>query len=546
VSAVPAGRDVNWSQIWDRVAARVPDRPAIVTAGAELSYGALEERAARLARALSERGIGRGDAVGLFLYNRPEYVEAIYACYKLGAIPANMNFRYHAAELAQLLRLSRPKVLIAPSSLHGETGGALAALQLPPELIEIADGGPAPAAGTGYEEVLGERLAPQPPRSGQDRLYMFTGGTTGRPKAVVWQHGALIDAQLVSLYGTGDGPLPQDLDEMVAYAVEATVPEPRTLPIAPLMHATALFNVMNTLTLGGAVVLLDSPHFDAQQALRAVARHRVSRLIIAGNAVAAPLADELDRAAAAGAPHDVSSVRDILSSGMVWTDDVKAELLHHLDDVLLLDILGASEGGPFAYSFVRSPADLPSRLRLAAGAVVLDAADRELDPQVGGEGVLGYRGAMPDGYLDDSEHPSTTYRRIDGRRYVSPGDWVRLHPGGEIEFLGRDSATVNTGGEKVYPAEVEEELLRHPGVADAAVFGVPDRRWGAVVAAVVARRPDADVSVPELAAFLGDRLAGYKKPRRIAVVDSLHRTPSGKVNLASLRELVAEASVNHQ
>jgi acyl-CoA synthetase (AMP-forming)/AMP-acid ligase II len=545
MSEVPSKRDVNWSEIWDRVAAQVPERPAIVTADGELAYRELEDRAARLAQALVDRGVGRGDAVGLFLYNRPEYVEAIYACYKLGAVPANMNFRYRAAELAELLRLSRPKVLIAPSSLRGETSAALARVDEPPLLIEVDDDAQ-PGSGDAYDGVLGERLATRPPRSGSDELYMFTGGTTGRPKAVVWRHAALLDAQLVSLYGTSGDRMPQSVDEMVAYAVDPPVPEPRTLPIAPLMHATAMFSVMNTLTLGGAVVLLNSSRFDPEQALRAVARHRVSRIIIAGNAVAAPLVDELERAAAAGTPHDVSTVKDIISSGMIWTDEVKAELLKHLDRVLLFDILGASEGGPFAYSFVRSPEDLPSRLQLAGGAVVLDAEDREIDPQLGGDGVLAYRGAMPEGYLGDVGQTAATYRLIGGRRYVSPGDWVRLHPGGRLEFLGRDSATVNTGGEKVYPAEVEEELLQHPAVADAAVFGVSDRRWGAVVAAVVARRPGAELEADELAAFLSGRLAGYKKPRRIAVADTLQRTPSGKVNLSALRELVGEASVEQQ
>jgi len=548
VTSQPLAWDVNWSQIWDRVAEALPASPAIETTGRVLTYSALEDRASRLARTFSELGVGRGDTVGLFLYNRAEYLEGIYAAFKLGAIPVNMNFRYRASELAQLLEISRCKVLVAPSSLRAEVAGALELLaDEAPVVLEIDDGSSAIAfsrEAIPYENAIGERYDGPDERGGLDEIHLFTGGTTGTPKAVVWQHGNLLDAQLVSLYGTGPGSvLPTSVDEMIAVATDPEKSAPRMLPIAPLMHSSAMFNSMNTLTLGGTVVFLDNPRFDAAQVLRTVQDRRVTRTVIAGNAVSAPLVDELRRAAGAGVPYDVSSLDLIVSSGMAWTDESKGELLEHLDGALLFDIFGATEGGPFAYAFVRSAADLPSRIVLADGAVVLDEDGRELDRESGATGVLAYSGPKPVGYLDAPEKTSETYRHLNGKVYVSPGDYVRLLGGGRIEFLGRGSATVNTGGEKVYPAEVEEALRSHPGVTDAVVFGVADRRWGQAVAAVVAVDPGTGIGPEELRAHVGERLAGYKKPRHLVVVDSLERTPSGKADMRRMKSLV-EASLS--
>ncbi|OJX67097.1 MAG: hypothetical protein BGO95_09880 [Micrococcales bacterium 73-13] len=549
---------MNWSQLWDRVAAARPDAIAIESPGATRDYAELEDRASRLARAFADLGVGAGDTVGLFLYNRAEYLEAIYAAFKLGAIPVNMNFRYRAQELAELVSISRSRVLVAPSSLRTEVAGALELLraatgdgearpETAPALVEIDDGlapdaGAAPEGALAYESLLRERYDGPDVRRGADQIHLFTGGTTGTPKAVIWQHGDLLDAQLVSLYGTGPaGALPDSVDAMVAIATDPDRPAPKMLPIAPLMHSSAMFNSMNTLTLGGTVVFLDNPRFDPAQVLRTIQDRRVTRTVIAGNAVSAPLVDELRRAAAGGEPYDVSSLDLIVSSGMAWTDESKAELLEHLSGALLFDIFGATEGGPFAYAFVRSPEDLPSRIVLAQGAVVLDEDGAELDRESGATGVLAYAGPKPLGYRDAPEQTARTYRRVGDRLYVAPGDYVRLLGGGRVEFLGRSSATVNTGGEKVYPAEVEDALRRHPDVTDAVVFGVADRRWGQAVAAVVAVRPGSTATAEELTGLVGDRLAGYKKPRRLVLVDSLERTPSGKADMRRMQALVESA-----
>jgi len=300
-----------------------------------------------------------------------------------------------------------------------------------------------------------------------------------------------------------------------------------------------MFSAMNTLVLGGAVILLRAPRLDPIRALRTIQEQRATRLIIAGNAIALPLIEGLEAAELAGAPYDATSVTSIISSGMAFTPDRKAEIRRFMP-AMLMDIFGATEGGPYAYAYVRDDDDFPPRIELAEGGAVIDGNGRPV--AVGEEGVLAYRGPMPLGYLDEPAKTAEVYRWIDGTRWVSPGDWVRLTDDrGGIEFLGRGSSVVNTGGEKVYPAEVEEELLTHEDVEDAVVFGVPDPRWGQAVAAVVARRPGAEVDAEQLRGYLGERLAGYKKPQRILILDSLGRNPAGKADLTRLRELVIAA-----
>lgn len=530
----------NWSTLWDALAGALGDRVAVVDRDRSTTYAELEERAARLAAALRERGVGHGDRVGLFCYNRREYLESIYAAFKLGAVPVNINFRYRRDELRALLALTEPGVLIFPDSLAevvddahlGDAGIAL---------VQISDGAPTLPTARAYDELL--RTAPlrEPqPIGGDDEIFIVTGGTTGTPKAVVWQHGGLFASQLVSAYGTAGVAFPTTPDEVVAIAADPAVPTPHTLPISPLMHAMAMFNTMNTLLLGGTVVFLGQASFDPALALRVIAEHRVDRVIIAGNAIAMPLVAELDRAAAAGTPHDASSVRLMMSSGMLWSDDAKAGLLRHLD-AMLFDIVGASEGGPFAYSTVRSPGDLPSSLRLAAGATVVDESGHELPHEPGRTGLLAYGGIAPLGYFRDPERTATVYLEVDGHRWVVPGDYARRLEGDGVELLGRGTAVVNTGGEKVYPAEVEAEILAHPDVADCVVFGVPDERWGAMVAAVVSPRVGRSLTAEQVGAHLAGRLAGYKMPRRIVVRERIDRTQSGKLNLRALVAMAREA-----
>ncbi|GEN80126.1 AMP-binding protein [Actinotalea fermentans] len=528
----------NYASVWDAVARAVPERPAVVAEGRVLTYREFEDAAARLATTFARHGLGPDSTVAIFMYNRVEYLTTLYAAYKIGAIPVNINFRYGGAELAELLDVSRPQALVFPTSLRAAVVDAADRIALPGLVLAVPDDDAPLEPGLPFAGAL--TAAPLPPRalSPEHKIFMFTGGTTGRPKAVVWTHGNLFDSQQFSIYGSLPVDPPATLDDVTRIAAREDLPPTVCLPLTPMMHATALFNVMNAMVLGGAVVFLSAASLDPWAALRAIAEHRVTRLIVAGNAVVGPLVEALEQPA--GADLDVSSLGTVLSSGMAWSDDLKARLLARAPHATLIDIVGASEGGPFAYGVVRGPGDLPCRPRLAPGAVVLDADLAEVQDVVGATGTLAYRGLMPLGYHGDPVRTEQSYPTIRGVRHCMPGDYVRVLGDGYVELLGRGSGVVNTGGEKVYPAEVEEVILAMPDVTDAVVLGLPDQRWGEIVAAMVVTVPGSTLTAEEVRAEVGRHLAGYKKPRRVLLVDRLERSPSGKLNMRSLRAQARE------
>lgn len=520
---------VNWSTIWDRIAALDPDRTAVVWNDERISVSELEEQAARFAGWLQAHGVQRGDRVGCLLHNRPEYLITVYAAMKLGAAPVNLNFRYSAAELRHVVDLTRPAVVVAAAPLVARL---LEALEDSGTLLTVVTVGDHPGTAVSFVDASTAPRADDSGRSGDDRIFLLTGGTTGMPRAVVYRHDVVLDTQLTSAYGTLGVDFPRTVAEAVAIATDPALPHPVTLPVTPLMHAMSFFNAMNTLLTGGTLVFPPAGRFDPARTFDAVAQHRVTRLIIAGDAVAVPLAEELEQRPGAR----FETLTSIMSSGMAWGDQSKRTLLERTR-AELIDIVGASEGGPFAMARTRTIDDLPSRLRLLPGAVLLTETGEELAPDPGATGLLAYKGATPEGYFEDPARAARTYRHIRGERYLVPGDWARYEVDG-ITMLGRGDAVVNSGGENVYPAEVEAALLTHPSVADCVVFGLPDPRWGEIVAAAVELRPGASVTVRNLQTHVGERLAGYKKPRHISI-GPIGRGPTGKVRLAVLREQAA-------
>jgi acyl-CoA synthetase (AMP-forming)/AMP-acid ligase II len=535
-------RRANYATIWESVARAVPDRTAVVADAGSLTYRQLDDAAARLASTFVAAGLEAGSRVALFMYNRVEYLVTLYAAYKIGAIPVNINFRYRDRELADLLGVSRPEVLVHPTSLTPRVHEAAAHTDLPPMVLVVTDDDTPVVGGTPFQAALAADPLPPRPLSPDHQIFMFTGGTTGPPKAVAWTHGNLFDSQLFSIYGSLPVDLPRTLDDVTALATRSDL-APVTLPLTPLMHATALFNVMNSLVLGGCVVFLPRSSLDPVAAIRTIDERRVTRLIVAGNAVVGPLLDALESPQGVGL--DLSCLRTVLSSGMAWSDDLKRRFLEHATAATLVDIFGASEGGPFAYGVVTGPQDLPCHPRLAPGAVVFDAQRQQVQDVVGATGVLAYSGAMPIGYHDDPVRTAEVYPVVDGVRYVMPGDYVRVLPDRQVELLGRGSGVINTGGEKVFPGEVEAVILALPDVTDAAVFGVPDPQWGEVVMACVVTAPGSSLTESGVQDEVHRRLAGYKKPRKVVLVESLDRSPSGKLNMRQLRRRAESLDTHH-
>lgn len=527
----------NYAVLWDRVARGCPQDIAVREGGRTLSYAAFERQAASVAAALRGHGVSSGDRVAFYLHNTAAYLVGFYACLKLEAIPVSINYRYRAAEVAELLVAAEPAVLVFSAANRdaaveaARTAGAAASPRL---LVEVGNGGDG-AGVVPFEDLLAVPPAELPDPDREAELYVFTGGTTGTPKAVVWGIGSLLDIQQSSIYPPVGLEVPADLEAAVGLAVAPDRPRVVTLPLAPFIHATALFSAMNTLALGGTVVIYPEPSLDPVAVAELIVQAGVTRLIVAGDAVAVPILEALEQRGG-GAPLEL---RSVISSGMRFSDETKRRL-HRLGSVTIVDILASTEGGPYAMATTVREEDLPARFRLTDDAVVLDGRQAEVQDHPGATGVLAYRGSLPKGYLNDPEKSAQAYPVINGVRHVSPGDYVRVQEDRHIELLGRGSSVVNTGGEKVYPAEVEQVLLEHPGVTDAVVFGMPDERWGERVAAMVAVEPGAGVTEEGLLSFLGDRLAGYKKPRHLVLRDSLERSPTGKLNMAALKRALGD------
>jgi acyl-CoA synthetase (AMP-forming)/AMP-acid ligase II len=528
--------DASIGTIWEAVAAHLPDAIAISEPGRDYTYAEFDDRAARLAAALDAAGVGPGDTVACYLYNGAAYLETVFAAFKIGAIPVNANYRYTGHELTELLTDADAAAVVFSGTLAGNVTHAAEHVRTLRLLVRVGPGD-GPEAKELDELLASTPPRPRTPRPGSDQLFMYTGGTTGKPKGVIWRQADLLHSLTVPIFrplGTG---LPATLDEAVEVAVAAhsTGRAPVTMPVVPLMHATGLFNTMGALLVGGRAVTARPGGLDPGHVWETVATQRAGTIIVAGNAVAQPLVDELRAAEEAGAPHDLSSLRAAISSGTVFSDGLK-QALHERAQMTITDAIASSEGGPFAFAITRSVDDLPSRFFPVPATKVISPDDRILEPGSGEVGVLAYSGPMPLGYYKDSAKTATTFRTIDGVRYAIPGDHAELDADGAIRFLGRSSGVINTGGEKVHPQEVENALLTHPDVTDCAVVGVPDPTWGENVAAVVAT--PAAPAERELQDWVRRTLAGYKVPRRIVLVDRLPRTPTGKLEVARAKRLV--------
>ena len=532
----------HYSDVWQAIGAAFPDRPAVISRERTLTYGELVREAGGLAATFTGMGLRPGDAVAILSYNRPEYIVALLACLSIGVAPVPINFRYRAGEVEALLRDSDARAVIFPASLGELAVAATNDLETPPHFISITDGTTHQIGAIPYADAIAPEVAlpATPPPGGELRIY--TGGTTGQPKAVVWGAEDILSVQLYSIYAPSGLPLPEDLDDVVRIAADPATPRVATLPLAPFMHGTALFTSMNTMVLGGTIIVQASASFDPADAADLALTEGATRLVVAGDAVALPLVEEAERTRerTPGAPTIFDAASSVISSGMRFSAETKRRM-HELGDVTIIDLLASTEGGPYAVNTTTSAAEVPGRLRLLPGAVVLDEDFHEVQDQPGGRGILAFRGTLPRGYWRDEAKTAESFPIVGGVRHVMPGDWAIADGSGFVELLGRGSAVVNTGGEKVYPAEVEEALLAYPAVRDAVVFGTPDSRLGETVSAVVAPAEGRSIDVEELREFVGPRLAGYKKPRILLVRATLERTPHGKVDLNRMREWVTQA-----
>jgi fatty-acyl-CoA synthase len=523
--------DWSFARVWDAIAEVAPGREAIVAGEHRLTYGDFAARATALATWLWEQGVRPDGKVAINLTNRPEYLETFYAAGKLGAVPVNVNYRYKAEEIRYLLDDSDAAVVVTEPAFAAETRDAVeqlrAAGKASPVVVEAGDELEA-AMATAADPTEWHGRSP----SGDDLMFLYTGGTTGMPKGVMWRN----DDLYVALWQMGrPGTEPPD----PVAAVEAGKAAATALPACPLMHGTGLFITLSTLAGGGTVVILDGVGMDVPRIWGEVERNAVQVLTIVGDVFARPLLAALD---AEPDRWDLSSLRAITSSGVTWSPEVKRGLLEHLPRVTMLDSLGASEGLMSRSAAKAGDGEIaPARFAVNDRVKVLAKDGHEVAHGSDEVGMVAVGGRIPLGYYKDDEKTATTFRVVDGVRYSIPGDYATVDADGTIRLLGRGSATVNTGGEKVYPEEVELTLRKHGAVFDCVVVGVPDERFGEQVIALVQTTDGQATDEAALQSFCKEQgLANYKVPRRILFEQTLSRAPNGKADYKLLRALAVD------
>jgi acyl-CoA synthetase (AMP-forming)/AMP-acid ligase II len=512
--------EFNLADLFEHAVDTWPEREYLVAGGERRSYADMEARANRLAHHLAGQGVGPGDHVGIYGLNSVEWIESLWAIFKLRAVWININYRYVEEELAYLFGNADLKALIHDAAFTDRVDGVLP--HMPDLRHRLVIGGD-------FEQALAEGWPERDfaPRTGDDRYIIYTGGTTGMPKGVVWRHADVLFALGGGIdFLTGErATAPEDLvarGEKMGFALTF-------LPIAPLMHGATQWAVMGQSFLGNKVVLMGQ--FDAHEAWRLVEEEKVNSLMMTGDAMARPLVEALDEAPSK--QRDLSSLMSLSSTAAVFSPSLKDQFLDHFPTIVMTDAIGSSEGGGNGIIVVekgKTQMEGGPTVTPVQGTVVLGDDLRPVEPGAGTIGRLARTGDIPVGYYNDPAKTAETFVEVDGTRYVIPGDLARLEADGSVTLLGRGSQSINSGGEKIFPEEVEAAVKSHPAIYDAVVVGVPDERWGQRVAAVVQPRAG---TAPELASIQDHcrtKIAGYKVPRELHVVPLMQRSPSGKAD----------------
>ncbi|MFM2077131.1 MAG: hypothetical protein RJA49_1021 [Actinomycetota bacterium] len=525
----------NLADIWERNADRFPDAIAQVQADRSFTWAELDRRADGIAHTLLHAGAQQQDKVAHYLYNCPEYLESMFGLYKAGLAPVNTNYRYSDDELAYLWTNSDAVAVIFHGTFTEHCEHMRGRVPGVHTWIWVDDGhGACPEWAVPYETAAASatgRTVPPWGRSPDDLYILYTGGTTGMPKGVMWRQDDLVG----SLDAPSKRPLPTvpGWDEFDARIAK---PGPRNLPAAPLMHGTGAFNAMWNLVLAGSVDTMVGRHFDPVELLDTIQRDKVNSISIVGDAFAKPILRALD---AEPERWDISSLRVMVSSGVIWAAETKAGLLRHNARLIMVDSLGSSEAiGMASNTTTAESTSGTAKFSLGPNTKVLTEDGREVLPGSGERGRVALRGRTPVGYYKDEKKSADTFVLHDGVRWSIPGDWAEVEADGTLKLYGRGSQCINTGGEKVYPEEVEEALKLHPTVADAAVVGVPDERFGEAITALVEPHAGDTIDEAALVAHVKERLAHYKAPKRVLTIATVGRAANGKLDY---KRLTAEA-----
>ncbi|NLA35591.1 MAG: acyl-CoA synthetase [Actinobacteria bacterium] len=535
----------NLADVWEAIADRVADRVAIISEGREITYRELEERSNRFAHALFERGVRAGDHVAVYLLNGIEYFEALLAAYKLRAVPVNINYRYVKAELEYLFDNSDSVAVIANEQFVPRLAETVPNVEQLRHVFVVRDGSTGPDLPEGYLDYDAALAQASPERdfaalvgerSDDDTYVIYTGGTTGMPKGVVWRHEDIFFAGIgggdpMRLNGFVSSP-PELIDRIIDFDM-------LTLPLAPMMHAAAQWTSLSWLFCGGKIAMVPGS-FDPLKTWQMIEDHKVGLMIIVGDAMAKPLLDAWE----AHGPFDVASMYAIGSGGAPLNPAYKKALFEILPNAMITDGFGSSETGAQGSHRIFPGDETDGKTRFSpmdAGTTVLDDDFNIVEPGSGVLGRVALTGHIPLRYYNDPDKTAATFVEAGGKRWVITGDMAMVEADGIITLLGRGNQVINTGGEKVYPEEVESVLRSHEAVYDAVVTGVADDRFGQTVCAVVQWVPGAEATLEDLREFCRAELAGYKLPRQLVVVDEVVRSPVGKADYVWAKKVANES-----
>ncbi|WP_210592939.1 acyl-CoA synthetase [Streptomyces sp. GESEQ-35] len=531
--------EYNLADLFESVVDVVPDREALVYidhpgTGAErrLTYAELDAAASRIGHHLLDSGIRPGEHLGLYLYNGVEYLQTVLGCLKARIVPVNVNYRYVEEELVYLYRDADLVALVFDAEFTDRVAAALPRTELVRHLVRVGAGG---SLGVPFDEAeaAGSPERGFPARSGNDQFIIYTGGTTGMPKGVMWRQEDLFFSGLGGGAPTGE-PVkkPEELAERVAAGGSGIT----FFPTPPLMHGTSTLTAFIGFNFGQRIVL--HRKFVPEEALRTIEREKVTSVSLVGDAMLRPLIDALSGPMKGT---DCSSMFSVSSSGAIMSDTVRRQFQALVPNVLLLNNFGSSESGFNGTATEDSGPERGFRIRVNSRTQVVDPATRE-PVTVGEVGRVAQCGHVPLGYYNDPGKTAETFFEKGGERWVLLGDMATVDEEGVVTVLGRGSQCINTGGEKVYPEEVEQALKSHPDVYDALVAGVPDVKWGHHVAAVVQLREGArQPSLDDIQTHCRSHLAGYKIPRQLVITDAIRRSPSGKADYRWAREVAVVA-----
>ena len=534
----------NYANVWETIAGAQPGAPAQVQGDRRFTWEEFDARADGVAAALLEPAVGAAKqaTVAQYLYSCPEYLESVFACFKSGLAPVNTNYRYIEDELVYLWGNAGCVAVVFQGSFADRIEHIRERVSHVRLWLWVDDGsGPCPSWAHPYEVaaaggMAGRQRAGAWGRSPDDLYLLYTGGTTGMPKGVMWRQ----DDLFVLMNRSGRLRYPEDggVADIAPRLGRSPHPSPIYVPCAPLMHGTGAMAAFSTLASGGCIVTLEGRSFSAPEFLNTVQRERVTETAIVGDAFAKPILRELD---AHDGRWDLASLWLMQSSGVMWGAETKVGLVRHIPRLLCVDSLGSSEAIGMASSISsRKHTAGTAGFQLGESTRVITEDGRDVVAGSGERGLVALRGRGPIGYFGDPVKSAATFQVIDGERWSIPGDWAEVSAEGELKLLGRGSNCINTGGEKVFPEEVEEVLKTYPSVLDAVAVGVPDERFGEAIVALVQIRAGSTVAEVEVIAHVKSHLAHYKAPKRVFTIETIGRAPNGKVDYKRLKNLAEE------